>query len=58
MVQVSLSGEILPNEKFSVLGFVPIGVIGLKEEDWFAALGSEQISLVDQFLSELKRGDW
>jgi hypothetical protein len=58
IVQVSLFGEIPPEEKFSVLGFVPINVIGLAKVVWFAVLSSEQISSVDQFLSESKRSHW
>jgi hypothetical protein len=58
MVQVSLSGETLPEEKFSVLGFVPIDVVGLTEDVWFRMLDSEQIDSVEQFLSESKRDSW
>jgi hypothetical protein len=58
MVQVSLSGEVIPEEKFSVLGFVPIDVIGLAKDVWFRMLNSEQIDSVDQFLSESKRDSW
>jgi hypothetical protein len=57
-VQVSLSGEALLEEKFSVLGFVPIDVVGLGKDVWSAMLSSKQISAVDQFLLESKRGDW
>lgn len=55
MVQVSLSGEILPEEKFSVLGFVPIDMVCVTKDIWFIMLNPKQISSVDQFLSELKR---
>jgi hypothetical protein len=58
MVQVSLSGKVMPEEKFGVLGFVSINVLDLGKDIWFAVLSSEQISAVDQFLSESKRGDW
>jgi hypothetical protein len=58
MVQLSLSGEIIPEEKFSVLGFVPIDVIGLTKDIWFKMLNSEQIDSVDQFLSESKQFSW
>jgi len=57
-IQVSLSGEVLPEEKFSVLGFVPIDVIGLSEDIWFSVLSSEQVSSIDRFLSESRQGDW
>jgi hypothetical protein len=58
IVQVSLSGETLPEEKFSVLGFVPIDIVGLTKDVWFRMLNSEQIDSVDQFLSESKRDSW
>lgn len=58
MVQVSLSGEVIPEEKFSVIGFVPIHVIALTKDVWFKMLNSEQIDSVDQFLSESKRDSW
>jgi hypothetical protein len=58
VVQVSLSAETLPEEKFSVLGFVPIDVIGLAKDVWFRMVNSEQIDSVEQFLSELKRDSW
>jgi hypothetical protein len=58
LVQVSLSGEILPEEKFHVLGFVSIGVLGLSKDVWFSRLNSEQISSVDEFLSESEHGGW
>ena len=58
LIQVSLSGEILLEEKSSVLGFVPIDVVGLTTDVWFAMLSSEQISSMDQYLAETKRGDW
>ena len=38
VVQGSLSGEVLPEERFSVLGFVPIDVVGLTKEVWFRIL--------------------
>jgi hypothetical protein len=37
-VQISLCGEILPGEKFIVVGFVPIDVIGLTKDIWFKEL--------------------
>lgn len=53
LVQVSLSGEVIREEKFSILGFVPIYVIGLTKDVWFRVLDSEQIDSVEQFLSEM-----
>jgi hypothetical protein len=54
-VQVSLSGETLPEEKFSVLDFVPMVVLGLTNDVWFKTLDSEQIDSVQEFLSESKQ---
>ena len=51
MVQVSLSGEPLLDEKFSVLGFVPADVVGLKKDVWFVWLNSGQVDSIDQYLS-------
>jgi len=52
LVQISLSGDALPEEKFGVLGFVPIAVLGLSKDIWFSVLSSEQVSSIDRFLSE------
>jgi hypothetical protein len=51
MVQVSLSGEILPEEKFHVLGFVPIGMLDMLKSIWFCTLNDGQIDSVEQYLS-------
>jgi len=58
LVQVSLSGEVLPEEKYSVLGFVPIDVLGLSEDIWFTVLSSQQVSSITLFLSESRQSDW
>jgi len=47
--------EILPEERFSVLGFVPAVVVGLASDVWFRNLDSEQISSVEQFLSKSRQ---
>jgi len=49
--QVTLSGEVLMECKFCVLGFVPIDVVRLKKDVWFSKLNSEQVGSVDQFLA-------
>jgi len=46
LVQVSLLGEILPEKRFHVLGFVSITVLGLSKDVWFSRLDSEQVSSV------------
>jgi hypothetical protein len=56
--QVSLSGQVLPEEKFSVLGFVPIEVIGLEKNVWFRTLDSAQTDSVEQYLSETSWNTW
>jgi hypothetical protein len=58
MVQVSLSGEVLLENKFSVLGFVPIDIVALDKKVWSCVLNSEQVSSVEEFLKETKRGYW
>lgn len=50
--QVTLSGEVLLEFKFCVIGFVPADVVRLKEDVWFNKLTSEQVDSVDQFLSD------
>lgn len=50
--QVSLSGDIVPQEKFVVLGFVSAEVIRLNEDIWFHKLKYDQIDSVNQSLSE------
>jgi len=50
--QVTLSGETLLEYKFYVIGFVTPDVVRLKGDVWFSKLSSEQISSVEQFLSE------
>jgi hypothetical protein len=49
--QVTLSGEVLLEYKFYVIGFVPADVVRLKKDVWFRELNSEQVDLVEQFLS-------
>ena len=50
--QITFSGEIIEEEKFYVLGFVPVGVVNLKEDVWFGKLDSEQISNVEEYLDK------
>jgi len=49
--QVTLSGEVLVEYRFYVIGFVPACVVRLKKDVWFGKLSSEQIASVEQFLS-------
>ena len=50
--QITLSGEIIEEEKFCVLGFVSVDVVNLKEDVWFGKLDSEQISNVEEYLDK------
>jgi len=52
--QVTLSGEIIQEEKFHVIGFVPADVVRLSKDIWFKKLDSDQVSSADRFLSEGK----
>lgn len=59
LAQVSLSGEILPAEKFHVLGFVSIDDIeNLSAEVWFCMLNKDQFSTVEKLLSESRNDSW
>jgi len=49
--QVTLSGEVLLEYKFCVIGFVPADVVRLKKDVWFRKLSSEQVGSVEQFLA-------
>ena len=52
--QTTLSGDILEEEKFHVLGFVPADVLSFKRKVWFSKLVAAQITDVEEYLS--KRG--
>jgi hypothetical protein len=55
LVQVTLSGKLLLEERFYLLGFVSAEVIGVEKNCWFALLTSKQIDSVNRNLSEFKR---
>ena len=48
--QVTLSGEVLLEFKFCVIGFVPADVIRLKKDQWVCTLDNNQITRVDYLL--------
>lgn len=52
--QATLSGDMLEEEKFQVLGFVPVYIIELKEDIWYKKLDSERIATVEEHLSRLR----
>lgn len=49
--QVTLSGEVLLEYRFYVIGFVPADVVRLKKDVWFSKLDSNQIDSVERFLA-------
>ena len=49
--QVTLSGEVLLEFRYCVVGFVPADVVRLKEDVWFSKLSPEQIDSAEKFLS-------
>jgi hypothetical protein len=49
--QVTLSGEVLLEYRYYVIGFVPVDVVKLEKDVWFRKLNSEQVSSVEEFLS-------
>jgi hypothetical protein len=55
LVQVTLSGKFLEEEKFCLLGFVSALILGLAKDCWRALLTSKQIDSVNKSLNEFKR---
>jgi hypothetical protein len=55
LVQVTLSGELIEEERFVLLGFVGSDVLELDKDCWFALLTSTQIDSVNRSLNEFKR---
>ena len=55
LVQVTLSGNFLVEERFYLLGFVNAEVIGLEKNCWFALLTLKQIDSVNRNLSEFNK---
>jgi hypothetical protein len=55
LVQVTLSGEVLAEERFYLLGFVKAEFIGLDKDVWFALLDSKQLDSLNAYLAEFKR---
>ena len=54
MCQVTLSGEVIYEFKFEVIGFVPADVVCLKESVWFARLDYERIKRLDEHLANMR----
>jgi hypothetical protein len=55
MVQVTLTGKIIEEEGFVLLGFVGSDVLELDKDCWFAMLTSKQIDSVNKSLGDFKR---
>jgi len=51
--QITLTGEIIENEKFTVQGFVPADLEGFKVRSWFCKLNSKQVKIVDSYLTSI-----
>ncbi len=49
--QVTLSGEVLLEFRYHVIGFAPADVAHLKKDVWFSKLSSEQVDSVERFLT-------
>ena len=52
--QVTLSGEVLLEFKFCVIGFVPAHVVRLKKDIWFRKLNGDEVTLVEVFFAEAR----
>ena len=52
MLQVTLSGEVLPEEQYYLLGFVGAEVLKMAKDCWFAVLTLEQIGYLDNYFSQ------
>jgi hypothetical protein len=48
--QITLFGEVLPENKYVVLGFISNTVLNLKGDVWFKQLTKKEIALVDIFI--------
>ena len=49
LLQTRLSSEFIPEEKFFLLGFVPLNVLNPNSTAWFIILSSEQITAIDKY---------
>ena len=53
--QTTLLGNVLGEEKFHIIGFVPISVLGLKEDNWLKKLDADQINCLEEYFSRPRR---
>ena len=49
-VQITLEREVIPEERYYLLGFVPAEVVLIKKDVWFTQLNSEQIDSLNKYL--------
>ena len=47
--QTTLTGEIIPEYNYYLLGFVPADVVSLKKDVWFTKLDISQINRTDEY---------
>jgi hypothetical protein len=52
IVQTMLSGDLIPEERFYGLGFVPAIRLNLDLKSWFILLSPEQISVINEYLEK------
>jgi hypothetical protein len=50
--QITLFGEIIPEEKYFLLGFVNGEDLQIEENAWFAILNPKQLNLLTECLKE------
>jgi hypothetical protein len=50
LLQITLFGEVLPENKYYVLGFISNTVLNLKGDVWFKQLNKKEIALLDTFI--------
>jgi hypothetical protein len=52
--QTRLSGEIIPEERYFLLGFVSSKILKPDQNNWIIELNSQQISAINEFLEKTK----
>ena len=54
LVQITLFNEIIPEDPFHLIGFVPAEVILITKDIWFTQLDTKQIDILNKHLLEKK----
>jgi hypothetical protein len=52
LVQITLFGEVIPEEQFHLLGFVTGKDLQIEKNTWFTILNSKQLGLLSDCLKE------